>query len=96
MIDREKVIKGLKCCVKWMKENDEDACNSCPYHSCDANSCIAMVNSEAIALLKEQEPKLVKIDADGDDVLCPSCGNRLFPYPLQKYCEECGQAVRWE
>ena len=49
-----------------------------------------------LELLEAQEPKLVKLDADGDDVLCPSCGNRLFPYPLQKYCDECGQAVKWD
>ncbi len=55
MADLEKVIKGLNSCAKWMEKNDVDACNSCPYHSCDENNCIAMVNSEAIVLLKEQE-----------------------------------------
>ena len=48
-----------------------------------------------INLLKEQEPKLVKIDRNRG-VLCPSCGNELFTYPRQKFCDECGQAVKWE
>ena len=49
---------------------------------------------DAAALLKEQEPKLVKIDRDRG-VLCPSCGNELFTYPQQKFCDEWGQAVKW-
>ncbi len=59
MIDREKVIKGLESCAKWMGENDDNACNSCPYHhshfSYDDNNCIAIVNNDAITLLKEQK-----------------------------------------
>ena len=65
MIDRDKVIKGLNSCAKWMKENDGDACNSCPYHnhfSYDDNDCIAMVNSEAIVLLKEHEVRELTMD----------------------------------
>ena len=62
MIDREKVIRGLDSCAKWMKENDGDACDNCPYHpshfSYDDNDCIAMVNNDAIALLKEQEASI--------------------------------------
>lgn len=44
--------------------------------------------------LKEQEAKLVRIDEDS--VHCPSCGNELFTFPRQKFCDECGQAVKWE
>lgn len=44
--------------------------------------------------LKEQEPKPVRIDEDS--VHCPSCGNELFTYPRQKFCDECGQEVTWD
>ena len=47
-----------------------------------------------LTLLKEQEAKLVRIDEDS--VHCPSCGNELFTYPRQKFCDECGQAVKWD
>ena len=60
MLDREKVIKGLLCCAKWMDKDDIDACNSCPYHrnfNYDDHGCIGEVNNDAIILLKEQEAK---------------------------------------
>ena len=61
MIDREKVIKGLESCAKWMGENDINACDNCPYHNHFRyynNKCTAMVNNDAIALLKEQEASI--------------------------------------
>ena len=101
MIDREKVIKGLNSCAKWMKENDGDACNSCPYHnhfSYDDNDCIAMVNSEAIVLLKEQEAITIKKTKEhGFGVyggICPKCRNWI--QSAHSYCGFCGQAVKWE
>lgn len=48
----------------------------------------------ALELLKEQEQKMVKLDEDS--VHCPSCGNELFTYPRQKFCDECGQKLKWE
>ena len=58
-----------------------------------SDSEVQNIAKETLTLLKEQEPKLVKID--GGSVLCPSCGNELFIYPRQKFCDECGQAVNW-
>lgn len=66
MADREKVIKGLDSCAKWMGENDDDACGNCPYHhshfSYDDNNCIATVNNDAIAILKEQERRINELE----------------------------------
>lgn len=65
MDDKQKVIKGLECCAKWMGKNDVDACDNCPYHShfsYDDNNCIATVNNDAIALLKELEPRVLNRD----------------------------------
>ena len=86
MPDREKVIKGLEKLRKDLGYGLPDR----------SNVVMEYLNSltDAITLLKEQEPKLVRIDEDS--VHCPSCGNELFTYPRQKFCDECGQAVKWE
>ena len=85
-MDREKVITGLEKLRKDLGYGLPD------------RSAVVMeyLNSltDAIELLKEQEPKLVRIDEDS--VHCPSCGNELFTYPRQKFCDNCGQAVKWE
>ena len=60
MIDREKVIKGLECCVSM----NGSACRECPYSS----ECVtgevpyqtgtAHLAADALALLKEQEERI--------------------------------------
>ena len=52
MTDREKVIKGLKCCCSM------DMCfDGCPYHETSQNidECTSQLALEALGLLKEQE-----------------------------------------
>lgn len=90
MLDREKVIEGLQNLIEYLF-HEYKVC----YHV-DEEDCYNrfLQANNAMNLLKEQEPKLVKID--GDYVLCPSCGNELFTHPRQKFCDECGQAVKWE
>ena len=90
-INREKVIKGLK-----LHGDSKADCDECPYRNGESPGygCLEELCKDAISLLKEQEPKLVRIDEDS--VHCPSCGNELFTYPRQKFCDECGQAVKWE
>ena len=81
MTNREKVIKGLE----QFKADLKPFCgNHADWEKFDAG----------LALLKEQEAKLVRIDEDS--VHCPSCGNELFTYPRQKFCDECGQEVKWD
>ena len=80
-----------------------EGCNECRFET-DCGFCKAMPANfcgntidgkrPEWCPLKEQEPKLVKIDRNRG-VLCPSCGNELFTYPQQKFCDECGQAVKW-
>ena len=108
MSDREKVIKGLDSCAKWMGENDDYACDHCPYHrhfSYDDHDCIAEVNSDAIALLKEQEPILlenqhkpygISTNANSPWISrCPKCGKKVEGKQT-RFCKYCGQAVKWE
>ena len=57
MIDREKVIKGLKCCLA----NDH---KKCPYTSTDegidkVTCCTTYLMQDALALLQAQEPTVV-------------------------------------
>ena len=87
MIELEKVIKAIEICY-----SEKHNCTECELFYVE--DCNDKLMRDVLELLKEQEPKLVKID--GDDVLCPSCGNELYTYPRQKFCDECGQAVKWE
>ena len=103
MIDRKKVIKGLDSCAKWVKENDGDACENCPYHpshfSYDNNDCYAALYNDAIVLLKWQEP--VKPINSYGTLRCGNCNN-IVGYNdgngrgyQNNYCSECGKAVKW-
>ena len=59
MPDREKVIKGLECCMS------EKMCrNKCPYKGqCDDGGWYySRAIEEAIALLKEQEPRVLTLE----------------------------------
>lgn len=51
MTDREKVIKGLECCIK-RDPDDKTRCGECPYEG----ACLNRLKSDALALLKAQEP----------------------------------------
>ena len=56
MLDREKVIKGLECCIRH-GENAEVGCgkkNECPYER-NGLKCWLDLNRDSLALLKEQE-----------------------------------------
>ena len=98
MADREKVIKGLEICYC-----PPSKCDDCPYHNLpDEQSCNDTLCLDALALLKEQEPKKI-VDAGVHDMnnhhkiyygICPSCERRLY-HKSSEYCPWCGQAVKW-
>lgn len=50
----------------------------------------------AIYALKAQEPMLV-VSKDTNEIIgdCPRCGRHVIHWH-NKYCAECGQAVKWE
>ena len=93
-MDREKVKKGLECCSQM----NGDSCRECPY----ASECVtgeqeyqtgtSHLASDALALLKEQQPKEPIYDCPL--IRCPRCKNSIDM--KQKYCDECGQAVKWD
>ncbi len=56
MIDREKVIKGLECCDLC---SDAPDCPGCTYLR--EPGCMEHLKRDIIALLKAQEPRVVRI-----------------------------------
>ena len=98
MNDREKVIKGLECCLK-------DDCDNCPYydpevdHDCDYfGKCLrGNMYRDALALLKAQEPIRPNEIRHGNVFMyyqCPACTSALRV--VDRYCSQCGRAVKWE
>ena len=89
MPDRGKTIEDLKQLAKddWiLRFNDTD---------------VKETAKAALALLKEQEPKPVKVvktESDYKLYYCPRCDRPFcdFYYVKPKFCDKCGQAVKWE
>lgn len=69
MVDREKVIKGLECCIDPLKAR----CPECPYYPCyDQDTTSEQLLADALELLKEQEPVRCKdCKIRGNINLCP-------------------------
>ena len=89
MVDREKVIKNLEELLVFSRYNDSVEWN--PYNDTETLE-------DAIALLKEQEPRnalnIVKVH-EGTLGNCPTCGAELMSYYNEIHCGRCGQAVKW-
>lgn len=92
----EKVIKGLECCNGYC--DDE---TGCPYFDeLEAFDCQEQLRADAIALLKAQEAvePIIGGDADGPYrnwwYQCGKCKETIIYH--DKYCRNCGQAVKWE
>ena len=102
MPDREKVIKGLECCVKTTIEESKCADN-CPYKSqCWDGTMFLDILQDALELLKAQEPVKPFVTGNGHtfeeaETWWYVCGNCNEPIdPNDQYCRHCGRAVKWE
>ena len=101
MPDRKKVINGLEICSAGKEHAPDDRdCTSCPYYPAGYTGCTCKpLMTDALALLKAQEPKLVHVTADinhrkiGE---CPTCGKWINSGDYPNYCGYCGRAVKWE
>ena len=86
MTDTEKAISLLQQCL------DER-----PYAAVRVSQIMSCIQ-EAVDLLKEQEPKLVRYTAS--TVRCPNCNKQITTkgciHREIKYCWKCGQAVKWD
>lgn len=90
-IGRERVIKGLECCItagSGCLKNME-----CPYGAEKHDShCVDYMLRDALALLKAQEA--VEPTWRQGIPFCGKCG-RQFGRGF-KYCPDCGRAVKWD
>jgi len=92
MSDREKVLKGLECLI-----TKEMPCEGCPYYG--RGNCSKKIAKDARELLKEQEPVEPKAEPGlVNQILMYSCGHcgAIFLSRRQKYCDNCGRAVKWD
>lgn len=96
---REKVIKGLKWCMD--EEHDCYIEQGCPYENeGEGFGCKYALHRDALELLKAQEPVDAIVVPNGIDrsggwwYQCPSC--KMEIKPRDRYCRNCGQAVKWE
>ena len=106
MADREKVIRGLECCIETVEMCWDNP--KCPYNGCEdmarGEDCMSLMMRDALSLLKAQEP--VKPYGKYSEhtgtkwLACGACNQpmvKITPntvYP--NYCPECGRAVKWE
>ena len=107
MTEREKVIRGLeklKANEGCISVHDND-CDTCPYDGKDG--CCGAVVSDAIALLKAQEP--VRPHERYFVWVCGKCGigvvaakeeerpGGMIVFGSKKsFCSKCGCEVRWD
>ena len=105
MTDREKIIKGLECCMNDGSECYEPSNGKCPYYKDDVSestsTCTDDLFYDIYALLKAQEPGRVYItncasDGGWSEGDCPFCGMRLDIFYNRSFCGTCGRAVEWE
>lgn len=102
MPDRDKVIKGLEYHSEGNCFKSEDDETGCPYWK--DSFCSQHLCSDALALLKAQEP--VEPVVDIDTLKCGNCGHTLEHQELlgdnvlfheqYNYCPGCGKPVKWD
>ena len=100
MADREKVIKGLECCL-GASDCDIYPKEECPYNGMAL--CAMCLKYDVMELLKAQEPKRVRCVRRLTRVMkgvCPACELEIESVcagiRITKFCKFCGQAVKWD
>lgn len=94
MLDQKKVVQGLEICMS------NDYCHECPYENqCFTNIVVTAkaLMSDALALLREQEPvepNEARFVTFGSCRTCSNCNKYLFP--AERYCPHCGRPVKWD
>ena len=94
-MNREKVIKGLECCL-GSNDCDIEPEEDCPYKGMCL--CAMALRLDVLALLKEQEavkPKSKVRHGAYPQIqhFCGNCNSMLHGKP--KFCSECGKGVLW-
>lgn len=100
MADKEKVIRGLECCIgEWTVPE----CENCPYEgTCER---LDGLFKDALALLKAQEPEECENVNKSRIFCCSVCeyevsdifiDEQRFEYPSINFCPNCGKRVKWD
>ena len=96
MIDKKQVIYDIERCICHVP----DACRDCSKYKKYQPLVICMEEllKDALSLLKEYKVEFVEIiDSDGGKTHWYACGGCKSPInPGDRYCHECGRAVKWE
>ena len=96
MTDREKVMKGLECCL-GSNDCDVEPKEDCPYKGMCL--CAMALHLDVFALLKEQDA-VEPINSYGT-FRCGKCKNIVgyndgYGHGYQNnYCSKCGKGVKW-
>ena len=87
MPDREKVIKGLECCIN--ESRIVPACEECPYCEFE-QTCTRLdaLHQDALELLKAQEPEAKH--GKWFDECCSVCGQYVYSGDARNFCPHCG------
>lgn len=104
MPDREKVLKGMECCINF--GDCQKQCDYFPDHGCDIE-----LMHDALELLKAHEPrgewKELKVDCmvncidEWQSARCSACGKYhttpyLYYFKSYNYCPNCGAKMDGE
>ena len=97
---REKVIKGLGCCITNGIAPD---CEECPYAERDG-TCVMLdpMLRDALELLKAEDETRLVMHFSRPNVYadlwqhCEKCGEKVDTRWHPKYCPGCGRKVKWE
>lgn len=103
-MDREKVLRGLECCIKSTWDDPFAECEHFPYNeiSIYVQECRAVLSADALTLLKEQEAvsahwdddteHWIEGDRDGIDPHTRTTGETIDTFR----CSWCGFYQYWK
>ena len=82
-MDREKVIKGLECCSRTISKPLEDLCNSCPYNMDEDSTCITILTTDALELLKDRTKDYIEWSKQVGVHTCATCRRRDYDCQIE-------------
>lgn len=101
MIDKKQVMFDIERCISHVP----DACRDCSHYTGTVGfGCMENLMTDALALLKEQEPQSVIFDRQCEvepgrwerKGFCPKCHQVVLWIVNREYCGFCGQKVKWD
>lgn len=102
MINLEKVINAIECCIESRTRCFDDKDKLCPYFSTKSCMCEHELLRDALILLKDQKENLehiTTVDLEGDPhngywYVCEECHGHVDW--KDQYCPHCGWRLDWD